>query len=68
VSAPATLTWFARHEFRLAWRDWLSMMTAGKRGREHVLFAILAGLAVFLHGIAYVTVRIMRTPAAIPAR
>jgi len=56
VSAPATLGWFARHEFRLAWRDWLSMMTAGKRGREHVVFAILAGLAVFLHGIAYVTV------------
>ena len=35
VSHPASLTsWFAAHEFRLAWRDWLSMMTAGRRGRE----------------------------------
>ncbi len=27
------LRWFARHEFRLFWRDWTSMMTAGKRRR-----------------------------------
>ena len=31
---PGTAVWFARHESRLAWRDWLSMMTAGKRERR----------------------------------
>ena len=31
---PGTAIWFARHESRLAWRDWLSMMTAGRRARR----------------------------------
>ena len=33
MSHPGTLVWFARHESRLAWRDWLAMMTAGRRRR-----------------------------------
>ena len=28
MSSAAALTWFARHEIRLAWREWLAMMTA----------------------------------------
>ena len=35
VSHPGTVVWFARHELRLAWRDWLAMMTAGGRWRKH---------------------------------
>ena len=31
--APATLPWLAMHEFRLAWRDTLAMMTGGHRVR-----------------------------------
>ena len=31
--APATLPWLAAHEFRLAWRDTLAMMTGGHRVR-----------------------------------
>ena len=31
VSRPDTLVWFAGHELRLGWRDWLSLMTAGRR-------------------------------------
>ena len=38
--APSTLLWLARHEFRLAWRDSLAMMTGGKRTR---LIAWLVG-------------------------
>ena len=31
ISAPPqSVAWFVRHELLLAWRDWLSMMTAGK--------------------------------------
>ena len=29
----SALTWFARHEIRLAWREWLAMMT-GSRGKR----------------------------------
>jgi ABC-2 type transport system permease protein len=32
-TAPSRLLWFARHEFRLAWRDTMAMMTGGKRVR-----------------------------------
>jgi ABC-2 type transport system permease protein len=53
VSAPGTLAWLARHEFRLAWRDWRSMLTAGRRRRGRTIVAILAVFAVFMHGIAF---------------
>lgn len=48
-----TLAWFARHELRLAWRDALSMMTAGRRQRERriALGAIL--FMGFMHVVAY---------------
>ncbi len=52
MAAPGSLVWFARHELRLAWRDWLAMMTGGRRVR---LFGFLVGgLAVYtlLHFIA----------------
>ncbi len=38
--APASLPWLAAHEFRLAWRDTLAMMTGGRRMR---LFGWIAG-------------------------
>jgi ABC-2 type transport system permease protein len=53
VSQPASLLWFAHHECRLAWRDWLYMMTAG-RGRRFRSVAIgLVLFALFLHAVAY---------------
>jgi ABC-2 type transport system permease protein len=48
-----SLTWFASHELRLAWRDWLSMMTAGRRGREKVVAVALAIFIVFAHIVAW---------------
>lgn len=56
MAAPGSLLWFARHELRLAWRDWLAMMTGGQRVR---LFGFLfGGLAVYalLHLIAAVII------------
>jgi ABC-2 type transport system permease protein len=53
VSQPATLAWFARHELNLHWRDWLSMMTAGKRGREPILAAVAVVFVVLIHLLAY---------------
>jgi ABC-2 type transport system permease protein len=53
TAAPGTTAWFARHESRLAWRDWLSMITAGRRERlRRVVIAILV-FAVFMHFVAY---------------
>jgi ABC-2 type transport system permease protein len=53
TAAPGTTVWFARHESRLAWRDWLSMITAGRRERlRRVIIAILI-FATFMHFVAY---------------
>jgi ABC-2 type transport system permease protein len=52
-ATPGTTVWFARHETRLAWRDWLSMITAGRRERlRRVAIAILV-FAIFMHFVAY---------------
>jgi ABC-2 type transport system permease protein len=47
------MAWFARHELRLAWRDWLAMMTAGGRTRARTLAIVLLGLAVVMHVVAF---------------
>jgi ABC-2 type transport system permease protein len=53
TAAPGTTVWFVRHESRLAWRDWLSMITAGRRERlRRVVIAILV-FATFMHFVAY---------------
>ena len=53
MSRPGSIGWFAHHEARLAWRDWLSLMTAGKPGRIRVVALGFAGFAIFMHGLAY---------------
>ena len=53
MTQAASLSFFARHELRLAWRDWLSMMTAGRRGRERVVAIALVIFIVFAHLLAY---------------
>jgi len=53
MRAPGTLGWFARHEARLAWRDWLAMMTAGRRRRLRTVAIALLVFVAFMHGVAY---------------
>lgn len=57
MSQPASLAWFARHELRLFWRDWFSMLTAGKRRREPVLIAVVVIFVAVIHLIAYFVVQ-----------
>lgn len=52
MSGPATLAWFARHEFRLAWRDMFFMLQGGRRGRGVWIFIGLAAFVVALHLVA----------------
>ena len=47
-----TLVWFAQHESRLAWRDWLSMMTAGGRWRKPTVAVALIAFLVAMHFLA----------------
>lgn len=47
------LLWYARHEARLAWRDWLAMMTAGKPHRRRMLVLVFIAGAAGLHAIAW---------------
>ncbi|SDB08192.1 permease [Bauldia litoralis] len=52
MSQPGTVLWFAHHEVRLAWRDFISMITAGRRRRT---FGIVIGFLIFaglMHGLA----------------
>ncbi len=54
MTGTATLTWFARHELTLAWRDWAAMMAGGRTTQER---AVTSGTLVFvglLHWLAYV--------------
>src|ERR1700732_243205 len=54
--SPAELTWFARHELRLAWREWLAMMTAGRKGRKRAAIIGLMVFAAVMHLPAYAVI------------
>jgi ABC-2 type transport system permease protein len=49
MSSAATLTGFARHELRLAWREWLAMMTGGRRRRTRTAVIGLLAFAAIMH-------------------
>jgi len=50
---PQGLAWFACHELLLAWRDWLSMMTAGRGARERAMLVASLIFVVAVHALAY---------------
>ena len=56
MSHPGTLVWLARHESRLAWREWLAMMTAGGRWRTRpvALTSLIVLVALHLFALAVV--------------
>jgi ABC-2 type transport system permease protein len=55
MSSAADLTWFARHEIRLAWREWLAMMTGARKKRKRAVIGLLV-LAAILHLPAYAVI------------
>jgi ABC-2 type transport system permease protein len=56
MSAAGTTLWFARHESRLAWRDWRSMMTAGRNERLRTVTIGFVAFVVAMHAVAYAVV------------
>jgi ABC-2 type transport system permease protein len=55
MSSAAALTWFARHEIRLAWREWLAMMTGGRRKRTRAVIGLIV-FAAIMHLPAYAVI------------
>jgi len=53
MSRPGTIGWFAVHEARLAWRDWLSLFIGRRRRRAVGLALGVVIVALLLHGLAY---------------
>ncbi len=53
MNSVASLQWFAAHELRLAWRDWSWLFGKAHRWRNTGIAAVLLGLTVGLHGLAY---------------
>ncbi len=53
MTHAASTTWLAHHEFRLAWRDWWSMLTAGKPHRTRVVVIAMLVFAAVMHLIAF---------------
>jgi ABC-2 type transport system permease protein len=49
MSSATALSWFARHELKLAWREWLAMMTGGRRGRKRTAVVGLILFAAVMH-------------------
>jgi ABC-2 type transport system permease protein len=66
VSAPGSAAWLAAHEFRLSWREWLSMMTANRRRRAGTVFVTLFVFFALLHLPAYLMVGQFAAPDKVP--
>ena len=47
-----TLPWFAAHEGRLIWRDFISLMTGGKTQRKAIMGAIVVTMIAGMHWFA----------------
>lgn len=56
MTGPASVMWFAGHELRLAWREMLGMLTAGRRWRTRNASILMIVFVVFLHLPAYAVV------------
>ncbi|HVC50926.1 MAG TPA: hypothetical protein VND87_02775 [Stellaceae bacterium] len=48
-----SIAWFARHEGRLAWRSWWSLLTGGRRRRGRTVLLGFSGFVLLLHLLAY---------------
>jgi ABC-2 type transport system permease protein len=53
VTGLALPVWFARHELRLAWRDMMAMLTAGKGSRERAVVIVVLIFGGLMHAFAY---------------
>jgi ABC-2 type transport system permease protein len=55
MSSATALSCFARHEIRLAWREWLAIMTAGRWKRRNAVIGLIV-FAAIMHLPAYAVI------------
>ena len=48
MTGAGTFNWLAQHELRLSWRDWIALMTGGRRKRARRAVIVLAVFAVIM--------------------
>jgi len=53
TAAPDTFAWFAQHELKLAWREWVAMMTGGRPTRRVGVVIFLALVAAGMHFLSF---------------
>jgi ABC-2 type transport system permease protein len=68
MTQAGTVAWFARHELRLAWRDWIWLLSGGRRRRMHTIALGLAAFVLFMHSLAYAALSRSTDLAAPPDR
>jgi ABC-2 type transport system permease protein len=56
MTRPGSFAWIAGHELKLAWRDFVSMATGGRRRRTIGVVLLVGGFAAFMHWLANLTV------------
>ncbi|HEY7845485.1 MAG TPA: permease [Bradyrhizobium sp.] len=56
MSSATALSWFARHELRLAWREWLAMMTGGRKRKTRTAVIGLLVFAAVMHVPAWAVI------------
>src|SRR5262245_40484824 len=57
VIKPDTFLWLASHELRLAWRDWMALMTLGRRRQMRNAAIALIIFGAFMHLLSYSMIR-----------
>ena len=55
MNSVTALAWFARHEIRLAWREWLAMLTGARGKRKRAIIAPIV-FAAIMHLPAYAVI------------
>ena len=61
-----TVTWFAQHEIRLAWRDWAWLLSGGRRRRGILAAVGLTAFVLLMHGVAVLALPHWADVASIP--
>lgn len=54
---PGSLVWFARHELRLAWRDWAWLISGGRRRRLYWGAPGAIVIILLVHALAYLALK-----------
>jgi ABC-2 type transport system permease protein len=68
MTRPGSAAWFARHEMRLAWRDWVWLLSGGHSRHWYIGALGLAVVVLLMHALAYVTLPHSAALAARPDR